>query len=166
MTFDEAIEQSVSEGAIRQYRVSDNLAYVYRFYDGQYQARGIYATEGQWALGKRLVASVDYSQQSGWHTVVGLPWQAQAIESEPAKLNPGYGFAIFRQCYTCKEEKSINRFSHQGGQINRRREWECNECYERRMREVRAFNRKSPLRSGDAVEKETIASAAPPISQI
>ena len=166
MTFDEVIEHSVSEGAIRQYRVSDHLAFVYRFQDGKYQARGLYANDGDWKLGKRLISSVDYSQQSGWHEVAGLPWQARAIDSESARANPGYAFAIFRQCYTCKEEKSINHFSHNKGVINRKREWECNQCYERRMREIRNFDSNKLLRSGDAVEKETIASAPPPASQI
>ena len=117
-------------------------------------------------MGKRLVASKDYSQQSGWHDVAGLPWQAVAIDSELAKVNPGYGFAIFQQCYTCKEVKSIVQFSQHDDAINRKRQWECNECYERRMREIKIFRKKTGLRKGDVIEKETIASAPPPASQI
>jgi len=166
MTFDEVISQSVTEGAIRQYRVSDQLAYVYRFQEDHYQARGLYVLEGQWTMGKRLVASKDYSQQSGWHNVAGLPWQAVAIDSELARSNPGYGFAIFQQCYTCKEVKSTVQFSQHDGAINRKRQWECNECYERRMREIKNFRNKNTLRTGDVIEKETIASPHPPASEI
>jgi len=46
------------------------------------------------------------------------------------------------------------------------RNWECNECYGRRQRELTAFQKTGGLRKGDSVERETLASPPPPQGKI
>ena len=166
MTYEEALEKLIAEGAIREYKLSDNLAFVYRYQNGRFQARGLYGREGDWRLGGRLVSALDYSDASGWHTVNVLPWQARAIEDPAAQKNPGYAIAILQQCYTCKEEKPISAFSHAGPPSLRPRDWECSECYQRRMRELAQFKAQSPKRQGDALNQDTLASPPPPEGEI
>jgi hypothetical protein len=166
MTYEEALEKLIAEGAIREYKISESLAFVYRYEENSYQARGVYGHEGDWKLGSRLVSSLDYSDQSGWQKVLGLPWQAYAIDNAQAMQNPGYAFAIIRQCYTCKEEKTIDQFSHAQGIASRSRDWECDECYQRRMREMAQYEESQSKRKGDALSKETLASPPPAESEI
>lgn len=166
MTFDEAIEQAVAQGAIRVYRLSDSLAYVYRRREGGYQARGLYAFEGKWSLGDRLVSARVLSSADGWFELPALPWQAQAIELEAAKQNPGYGLAIMQQCYTCKENKPILAFERPGSKASTLRKWECNQCYERRMREMANYQKAGAFRQGDYLSKATVASPPPAEGEI
>ena len=166
MTFDEAIEQAVAQGAIRVYRLSDSLAYVYRRSEGGYQARGLHALEGEWSLGDRLVGARALSSADGWFELPALPWEAKAIELEAAKQNPGYGLAIAQQCYTCKEIKPIQAFERPGNGASTLRKWECNQCYQRRMREMANYEKAGALRQGDYLSKATIASPPPPESEI
>ena len=165
MQFDEALKALIGEGAIRVYQLSDNLAYVYRLDEGRFEARGLYAKEGQWHLGQRLVSVKDYSDQGGWHSVAYLPWQAKAIDDEDARQNPGYGIALKHQCYTCKQMRGMDQFSRLGRQAPQDREWECDSCYERRARELFHFEASGAQRSGDALDKDTISSPPPPSSQ-
>jgi len=166
MTFEQAMEQVVSQGAIRVYRLSNSLAYVYRMKGSSYQARGLYAVEGDWQLGERLVSAKDFASENGWYGVPSLPWQSEAIDLGAAKDNPGYGLAILQQCHTCREQKPILAFERGGIGIARRRNWECNECYERRMSEMASYRKGKSIRQGDFLDKATIASPPPPQSDI
>ncbi len=154
MTFEEAMEKCVADGAIRSYCISENLAFVYRIQDAKIQARGIYGIEGKWKLGERLVSSKNYAINKGWHTIRALPWQAKAIESDAAKYNPGYANALFQQCYTCKETKASNLFSHLSAPGKHARDWECDQCFERRMREIDLYKSENTKQDGDNIEKE------------
>ncbi len=166
MQFEQVLELSIEEGAVRLYRISDNLAYVYRYSQGRYEARGLYAFEGEWELGKRLVSTKDYSDTSGWHPVPYLPKQAKPIENEAALANPGYGFGLFRECYTCKEKKGPEHFSRANHASNDDREYECDKCYQRRQSELKQYQQQGPQRSGDSLSKETLSSPPPPSSQV
>lgn len=165
MTLEEALQQVVKEGAIREYRLSDNLAFVYRLKGNVYQARGLYVGEDGWRLGERLVSAKQLNSPDGWYDVFGLPWQAKAIEMQAAKQNPGYARAILQQCYTCKQVKPLSEFERAGNGLGPHRDWECNECYERRLRELQAYRRQAP-RKGDYLDKETLASPPPPEGRI
>ncbi len=59
MTFEEALRKTVEEGAIRFYRLSDNLAFVYRFRNNSFDAKGLYVIGGDWKLGDRLDSTVN-----------------------------------------------------------------------------------------------------------
>ena len=166
MTFDEAIEKVVEQGAIRVYRLSNSLAFVYRLTDSGYQARGLYAVENNWALGKRMVSVKDLASLDGWFDLAVLPWQAEAIELEAAKMNPGYGIAIWQQCHTCKKSKPQLAFLRTTSSVFQRRNWECNECYERRTREIKNYRRINSTREGDYLSKATIASPPPAEGEI
>ncbi|MQC26309.1 MAG: hypothetical protein DWG76_02520 [Chloroflexi bacterium] len=171
MTYDAVIKQAVEEGAIRVFRLSDNLGFVYRYKAGTFEARGLYGREGNWQLGKRMVSAKDILQpdmgiKDGWHQVPHLPGQAQPIDSEEAKANPGYAQVELRQCYTCKQYKSTQAFERVEGDPQLARNWECNECYERRMREMAAYRKSGKPRSGDFLDKDTMASPPPPEGQI
>jgi hypothetical protein len=166
MTYEEALKQAVAEGAIRVYRLSDNTAYVYRLKDNQYQARGLYVIDGAWQLGQTMVSAKGLGRsEDGWYRVVGLPRRAVPIEMEEAKRNPGYSTVVLRQCYTCKQWKPEAEFDRPGNEDAAYRNWECNECYNRRLREVSQFKRVSG-RKGDSLERETVASPPPPIGKI
>lgn len=166
MTFDKALEKAVSEGAIRVYHISDSMAFAYRLKDNRYEARGLYATDGDWRLGEHLVSAKDFNSPDGWYVVAGLPWRAKSIELEAAKGNPGYAQAALRTCYTCKQTKPEEEFVRPGGGNHFSRDWECNECYARRMREMAGFRRAGERRGGDYLDKETIASPPPPEGRI
>jgi hypothetical protein len=166
MKFDEALEKLIEEGAIRVYPLSRSLAYAYRLRDSVYQARSLHAVEDEWSLGKRLVSAKDLESLDGWFDIPALPWQATAIQSDAAKKNEGYGYAIWQQCHTCKEVKPEKAFERDGQNALIRRNWECNECYERRMREMTIYRNKSTGRSGDYLDRETVASPPPAEGEI
>jgi hypothetical protein len=168
MKFDAAIDQAVKQGAIRVFRLSDSTAYVYRFQDGKYQARTLSgdAESSEWTFVDALVGSEKRLSPDGWHQVLGLPHVAKAIETEAAMENPGYGQAAMRQCYTCKENKPEEAFKRASEGQYTERNWECNQCYEQRMREVGAYQRGGERREGDYLDKETVASPPPPEGKI
>ena len=167
MTYEEALAKVATEGAIRVYRLSDNTAYAYRLKDNQYQARGLYATNGDWRLGTTLVSAQGVERSpDGWYRVIGLPWRAKPIELEAAQKNPGYSNVVLRQCYTCKKFKPEAEFQRPGANGDSHRNWECNEDYYRRQREMAAFDQKGAPRSGDSLERETLASPPPPQGKI
>lgn len=167
MTYDEAIEKAVIEGAIRAYRLSDSTAYVYRLKGDHYEARTLIGIGGDWSLGKTLVSGkVVGRSPDGWYQIVGLPRRALPIELEAAKHNPGYSKVVFRQCYTCKQNKPEAEFERPGNGDDLHRNWECNECYHRRQRELAAFQKAGSARKGDTVERETLASPPPPQGKI
>ncbi len=95
-----------------------------------------------------------------------LPWQARAIESEKAKANDGYEIAMYLRCYTCKEKKLSNNFSHQSVPGSHPRDWECDICFERRIKEIALFKSETSPRDGDNLSKHTLATPSPPASQI
>lgn len=162
MTYEEALEKLTAEGAIRAYRLSDNTAYAYRFKDGKYQARTLVGKDGDWKLGATLVSGKAVGRtDDGWYEVIGLPHRAQPIASEAAEKNAGYTVQALRQCYSCKKFKPEAEFERQGG--DSRRNWECNECYERRMREMALL---APARRGDFLERDTLVSPPPPQGKI
>lgn len=168
MKFEKAIEQTVQQGAIRVYRLSDSTAYVYRFKDGRYQARTLLgdAESGEWELGNYLASERALPKEDGWYDVVGLPHRAKAIESEAAAQNPGFEQAALRQCYTCKEMRPEKAFERPGLGEHDRRNWECDTCYQQRLRELGRFRAVGSLRAGDSLERETLASPPPPSSEI
>jgi hypothetical protein len=166
MQFEQVLQKSIEEGAIRFYRVSESMAFVYRYSEPNFEARGLYAKEGSWSLGSRLVSTINYSRLNAWHIVPHLPWQAEAIDDEQARQNPGYGIALLVQCYTCKESKGFDHFSRMGKAAKNDREWECDDCFQRRSNELALFKAQGSSRSGDDLHKETISSPAPPSSEI
>ncbi|QYK51768.1 MAG: hypothetical protein KF701_04555 [Anaerolineales bacterium] len=162
MTYEEVLEKAVAEGAIRAFRLSDNTAYAYRLKDGKYQARSLVAREGNWALGPVLVSGKAVGRTAdGWYEVVGLPHRAQPIGGEAAEHNAGYSDVSLRQCYSCKQFKPQAEFAREGGDAHRN--WECNECYERRTRELAML---APSRRGDFLDKDTLVSPPPPQGKI
>jgi hypothetical protein len=163
MTYDEIIEKVVSEGAIRAYRLSDSTAYAYRLKDNHYEARTLIGIHGDWSAGKTLVSAKNVGRSSdGWYRIPGLPKRALPIESEAAKKNPGYSNVILRQCYTCKKFKPEAEFDRPENDRN----WECNEDYYRRQRELASFQKVGGARKGDTLERETLASPPPPQGKI
>jgi hypothetical protein len=164
MTYDEALAKVAAEGATRAYRLSDSTAYAYRLKNNKYEARGIYAVGGDWKLGNTLVSAQGVGRSAdGWYGVIGMPRRALPIENEAAKKNPGYSTVVLRQCYTCKQFKPEAEFQRAGGDSHRN--WECNECYGRRQRELAAYY-KAPARAGDFLDRQTLASPPPPQGKI
>lgn len=163
MKFEAAIDKAVEQGAIRFFRLSDSTAYVYRFQGGKYQARTLSgdAESGEWTFVDALVGADKRLSADGWYQVLGLPHSAKAIETEVAKENPGYGQAAIRQCYTCKEYKPEGSFERASEGNYTERNWECNECYQQRMREVGAYQQGGERRAGDYLDKDTMASPPP-----
>jgi hypothetical protein len=162
MTYEEALAKVAAEGAIRAFRLSDNTAYAYRIKDNKVQARTLVAKEGDWQLGATLVSAKNIGRnQDGWYNVVGLPHRAQPISNEAAEKNAGYSTQSLRQCYSCKKFKPEGEFERAGGDSHRN--WECNECYERRQRELSML---APARRGDFLARETLVSPPPPQGKI
>lgn len=156
MTYEEVLAKAVAEGAIRAFRLSDNTAYAYRFKDGKYEARTLIAREGAWELGRIVVSGKAIGRTAdGWYPVVGLPLRAQPIAG--AEDNSGFSAQSLRQCYSCKEFKPEAEFARAGGDSHRN--WECNQCYERRTREWALL---APARRGDFLDKDTLVSPPPP----
>ncbi len=167
MTYDEIIEKVVAEGAIRAYRLSDSTAYAYRLKDDHYEARTLIGINRDWSLGKTLVSTKTIGRSpDGWYRIVGLPKRALPIELEAAKQNPGYSKVVLRQCYTCKQYKPEAEFERPGNGGDPHRNWECNECYGRRQRELAAFQKAGGARKGDALDRQTLASPPPPQGKI
>ncbi len=162
MTYEEVLAKAVAEGAIRAFRLSENTAYAYRLKDGKYEARTLLAKEGNWSLGAVLVSGKHVGRTpDGWYPVVGLPHRAQPIGDEAAEKNAGYTKASLRQCYSCKQFKPEAGFAREGGDSHRN--WECNECYDRRKREWAML---APTRRGDFLDKDTLVSPPPPQGKI
>jgi hypothetical protein len=167
MTYEEIIEKVVAEGGIRVFRLSDSTAYAYRLKDDHYEARTLVGINGDWTLGKTLVSAKEVGRRpDGWYRTPGLPKRALPIQNEAAKKNPGYSQVILRQCYTCKQYKSEAEFERPGKSGDQHRNWECNECYNRRQRELTAFQKVGGMRKGDALERQTLASPPPPQGKI
>jgi hypothetical protein len=167
MTYEEAIEKAVTEGAIRAYRLSNCTAYAYRLKENHYEARTLIGISGDWTLGNTLVSNKDIGRNAdGWYRIVGLPKRAMPIESEAAANNPGYSQVKLRQCYTCKKYKPEAEFDRPGNTGDLHRNWECNECYERRQRELASFQKVGGARKGDAIDRQTLASPPPPQGKI
>ena len=166
MTYDETLEKMVAEGAIRVFRLSDSTAYVYRLKDNQYEVRTLSAVNGDWQLTKTVVSRTMGRSADGWYAVLGLPRQAQPIELESAHQNPGYTKLSLRQCYTCKQTKPEAEFARPRTGDHLSRDWECNDCFGRRAREMAGYRKAGEKRSGDYLEKDTIASPPPPKGQI
>jgi hypothetical protein len=164
MTYDEALEKVVADGAIRAYRLSDSTAYAYRLKDDHYEARTLVGINGDWSLGKTLVSTKTIGRsEDGWYRIVGLPKRAMPIGLEAAKQNLGYSQVVLKQCYTCKQYKPEAEFERPG---DPHRNWECNECYSRRQRELTAFEKVGGIRKGDALDRTTLASPPPPQGKI
>lgn len=166
MTYEEVLAKLAAEGAIRVFRLSDSTAYAYRLKDNKYEVRTLTATGGNWELARKVVGSRDIGPSAdGWYRVEGLPKRAQPIDLDGAKQNPGYTKVQLQQCYTCKQFKPASEFERPGREGDAHRGWECNECYNRRQREVTAFHKTSP-RKGDFLDRETLASPPPPQGKI
>jgi hypothetical protein len=118
-------------------------------------------------LGKTLVSNKDIGRNAdGWYRTVGLPKRAMPIELEAAKNNPGYSQVKLRQCYTCKQHKPEADFERPEASGDAHRNWECNEDYYRRQRELAAFQKVGGARKGDSVDRQTLASPPPPQGKI
>lgn len=166
MTYEEALAKVAAEGAIRVFRLSDSTAYAYRLKDNKYQVRTLTAVGGNWELARKVASRGDIEpSQDGWSNVLGMPKQAIPIDLEAAKQNPGYSQVTLQQCYTCKQFKPESEFVRPGRSADPHRNWECNECYQRRQRELAAFHRSS-TRQGDALQKETLVSPPPPQGKV
>jgi hypothetical protein len=162
MTYEEALTKVAAEGATRAFRLSDNTAYAYRMKDNKYQARLLSAKDGVWNLGGTLASGKHIGRSAdGWYNVVGLPFRAQPIDNDEAKKNPGYSTVAMRQCYSCKKFKPETDFARAGGDSHRN--WECNECYNRRMTELSML---APARRGDFLDRDTLVSPPPPQGRI
>jgi hypothetical protein len=166
MTYDEALEKMVAEGAIRAFRLSDSTAYVYRLKDNQYEVRTLVGANGSWEPTKTAVSRTMGRNADGWYAVLGVSKEAKPIQSETAKKNPGYSQVSTRQCYTCKLFKPEAEFERPGSSGDQHRNWECNECYGRRQREQAAYKRITGMRKGDFLDRETLASPPPPQGKI
>lgn len=162
MTYEEALANVAAEGATRAFRLSDNTAYAYRLKDNKYQARLLRATDGVWILGNTLASGKHIGRSAdGWYEVIGLPLRAQPIDNDAARNNPGYSAVSVRQCYSCKQFKPETEFTRASGDSHRN--WECNECYARRQRELSML---APARRGDFLDRETLVSPPPPQGRI
>lgn len=162
MTYEEALAKVSAEGATRAFRLSDNTAYAYRLKDRKYQARLLVAKDGNWELRNTLASGKHIGRsEDGWYEVVGLPLRAQPIDDEAARKNPGYSTVSVRQCYSCKQFKPETEFTRPGGDSHRN--WECNECYNLRQRELSMI---APSRRGDYLTRETLVSSPPPQGKI
>jgi hypothetical protein len=162
MTYEEALNKVAAEGATRAFRLSDHTAYAYRLKDNKYQARLLTAKDGVWSLGSTLASGKNIGRSAdGWYNIVGLPHRAQPIDNEAARKNPGYSTVSLRQCYSCKQFKPEAEFARPGGDSHRN--WECNECYSRRQRELALI---APARRGDYLTRETLVSSPPPQGKI
>ena len=166
MTYEQALEKLAAEGAIRVFRLSDSTAYVYRLKDNKYEVRTLSAVNGEWQLTKTVVSRTMWRNADGWYAVLGMPRQAQPIPLEAAKQNAGYSQMSLRQCYTCKQFKPEAEFERPGAGGDPHRNWECNECYGRRQREMAAFKKLTGRRKGDFLDRETLASPPPPQGKI
>jgi len=165
MTFEQALEKMAAEGAIRVFRLSDNTAYVYRLKDNKYEVRTLAAVNGDWQATQTVVSRTMGRSADGWYAVLGLPRQAQPIPLEAAHQNPGYTKLSLKQCYTCKQFKPEAEFERPASAGDQHRNWECNECYNRRQRELAAFKKISG-RKGDSLDRQTLASPPPPQGKI
>lgn len=165
MTYEEALAKASTEGAIRVFRLSDNMGFVYRLKDNRYEARTLTAVNGDWILGKTLVSQKGVGRTTdSWYPVVGLPKRAQPIDNDAAKANSGYTKVSLHQCYTCKQFKPEAEFVRADGDPGRA--WECNECYTRRQKELATFDKIGAPRKGDFLDRETLVSPPPPQSGI
>lgn len=167
MQFEELLEKMVREGAIRLYRISQGWAFVYRLKEGVVQARGLHEVDGSWEASDHLVSSVQYYQPDGWYPVEAIPPQAVPIESPAAEANPGYFAGLNRQCQTCREFKPLSAFERELDELGENyRTWECNQCYQQHLAEVRANRAASERRVGDYLQRDTHASKLPPKGKI
>ncbi|MEX1247463.1 MAG: hypothetical protein WEA61_03180 [Anaerolineales bacterium] len=166
MTYEEALAKLAAEGAIRAFRLSDSTAYVYRLKDNHYQVRTLTAANGNWEMARKVASRREIEPSAdGWYPVEGLPKRAQPILLEAAMQNPGYSQLALRQCYTCKQFKPESEFERPGTGGDPHRNWECNECYSRRQRELAAYG-KAGARKGDLLDRQTLASPPPPQGKI
>ncbi len=137
MTFDQALEQVVKEGAIRLWRVSRGWALAYRIHNGKLQARSLnrVGESDNWKLSNRLSGTTTHSPD-GWHHVLAIHERAQPIELEAAKGNPGYYLGLTRQCGTCRKVKPLSEFERDMTGEQGYRTWECNQCASERAEKL------------------------------
>lgn len=161
MTFDDALEQVVREGAIRYWRVSGGWYVAYRIKDGVLQARGMHAIRGTWKLADKLVSSKTYREPDGWYEVDAMHQAAEPISLESARGNPGYFTGMERQCHTCKKYRPISMYSRNMVPEGRYRTWECDKCAGEREQEMEAYQRRDKEHAGDYLQRAGHSSRPP-----
>ncbi|KAA3648208.1 MAG: hypothetical protein DWQ07_04220 [Chloroflexi bacterium] len=164
MNYEQLVENLVEDGAIRIYKVSDSFGFAYRWKDGRVQVRNFtLAAEGgdNWLLKNRLVGSEVPTTEDGWFPAESIPSYAKPIELEAALDNPGYYAGMTQQCQTCKQQKPLFAFERENGDTRGYRTWECNDCYNERLAEVRQYEENPDQRVGDYVKRPTHASKPP-----
>lgn len=152
MSYEQALEQLVTEGAIRIWRVSGGWEIAYRVRDGRMEARGLHKINNKWTLAGTLVSSKEYHQPDGWYQVLDMHHRAELIPTESAQKNPGYSTGLRRQCHTCKKNRPILMFSRKAILERGFRTWECNKCAGERRVELSEYHMLGEQRIGDYVQ--------------
>lgn len=176
MTFEEALQQLVEEGAIRLWRVSGVWYIAYRVKNGQlrpngdhfadvappkYEARNLNKIGDQWKLGETMVGSDAYHQPGGWYPVKTVHHRAKPIEIEAAEANPGYYMGLTRQCSTCKKYKPEKEFERDMEAEGGFRTWECNQCAAERRAAMAKYDREAGRHLGDYLKRPAHTSRPP-----
>ncbi|MBI3158518.1 MAG: hypothetical protein HYZ26_02830 [Chloroflexi bacterium] len=160
MTWDEAIEQVVSEGAIRIWKTSHGWALAYRLRKNSWEARSIVRISAEdWNLANSLVGGNNRKPSHGWQPVPRVHHRAALIAHPYAKRNRGYYAGLAARCETCKQTKPAWAFERDAGSEQGFRTWECNDCAAERAGEMGRY--RSAVRVGDYVRRETHASKPP-----
>lgn len=151
MSYEQALQQLVNEGAIRLWRVSGGWQIGYRLKDSRIEARGLHKINNKWKLADRLVSSKTYREPDGWYQVNNMHPRAERIPLESAHKNPGYFSGLARQCHTCKKNRPISMFSRKAIGERRFRTWECNKCSQERRQVIKEYHTLGDKRIGDYV---------------
>lgn len=151
MSYEQALQQLVNEGAIRLWRVSGGWQIGYRVMDGRIEARGLHKINNKWKLADTLVSSKTYHQPDGWYQVNDMHPRADRIPLEGAQKNPGFFKGLVRQCHTCKKERHISMFAREAIRERGFRTWECNKCAQERRQALNEYQLVGDKRIGDYV---------------
>ena len=167
MNYEQLVETLAEEGAIRIYKLSDSFGYAYRWMAGRVQVRTfVHTGDGQWVLKHRLAGSQKPTTEDGWFPAKSISVYAKPIEHEAAHDNPGYYAGMTQQCQTCKQFKPVAAFERANEDTRGYRTWECNDCYNERLAEVRQYDENPDQRVGDYVKRPMHASKPPVESEI
>jgi hypothetical protein len=161
MNFEEAIEQLVTEGAIRLWRVSGGWQIAYRVKNGRIEARGLHKIRNRWKVADTLVSSKTYHEPDGWYQVYDMHPGAEPIPLKSAQKNPGYLTGLVRQCHTCKKHLPISMFNREAIMERGFRTWECNTCAEERREEINEYHMLGDAHVGDYVQRVRHTSRPP-----
>jgi hypothetical protein len=166
MTFEDALNELVEQGAVRTRRMSAVWYIAYRWRGGSVEARGLHDISGEWRLGEHMPSAAPSPVGTGWFQVGVMPVNAAPIENETAKNNEGYYLGLTRQCYTCKKERPISWFDQNDGEEGLYRSWECKECSGQRHKERNVDILNEDEHIGDYMKERSKTSRPPVPSEI